>query len=163
MPELWASQWKEGGVAGIRKEHAMAAQSVIPRETKGYQRDEDCTTNPMNHDSGNTEQTNMTSLWDCEPVAIAHLWLLFTQFICEWTPWEILPGLYVYAKLLPYKIKTKFKFCIPTYSLFVTILAKKTYLLLCGPLWEIFWLCPYSDHDLYSIYLVLLRSGLACT
>ena len=119
MPELWASQWKEGGVAGIRKEHAMAAQSVIPRETKGYQRD-DCTTNPMNHDSGNTEQTNMTSLWDCEPVAIVLLWLLFTQFICEWTPWEILPGLYVYAKLLPYKTKGKFKFCIPTYNLFVT-------------------------------------------
>ena len=119
MRELRTSRWRKG-MAGVGKEHAMAAQSVIPRETKGYQRDEDCTTNPMNHDSGNNEQTNMTSLWDCEPVAIAHLWLLFTQFICEWTPWEILPGLYVYAKLLPYKTKWKFKFCIPTYNLFVT-------------------------------------------
>jgi len=62
MRELRTSRWRKGGVAGVGKEHAMAAQSVIPRETKGYQRDEDCTTNPMNHDSGNTEQTNMTSL-----------------------------------------------------------------------------------------------------
>ena len=95
MPELWASQWKEGGVAGKRACHGSSV--CYP---KG-------------------------SLWDCEPVAIAHLWLLFTQFICEWTPWEILPGLYVYAKLLPYKTKWKFKFCIPTYNLFVTCKKKK--------------------------------------
>ena len=132
MPELWASQWKEGGVAGKRACHGSSV--CYP---KG-------------------------SLWDCEPVAIAHLWLLFTQFICEWTPWEILPGLYVYAKLLPYKTKWKFKFCIPTYNLFVTC-KKKTYLLLSGPLWEIFWFHPYSDHDLYNTCLVLLWSGLACT
>ena len=58
MRELRTSRWRKGGVAGVGKEHAMAAQSVIPRETKSTRE----TTYPMNHDSGNNEQTNMTSL-----------------------------------------------------------------------------------------------------
>jgi len=160
MRELRTSRWRKGGVAGVGKEHAMAAQSVIPRETKST-RDKDCTTYPMNHDSGNNEQTNMTSLWYCEPVAIARLWLLFTIFIASELHGRFFQ-VYMYTQNFYHtKQNENLNFVFPPIT--CLLLAKKTYLLLSGPLWEIFWFHPYSDHDLYNTCLVLLWSGLACT